>query len=202
VVDLPGVVGHPAFPATMEALVSRNGGTTLDAARDALENPDYVEGCQVADAVLLVPFFPRNLARRRLILGPDDEVPWFGERDDEVDYQLELGAIVGRRCRRATPEEAGSAIFGFTVLSDWVGRQRARVGAGSGVFRQDGERFALSLGPCVVTPEEFDGRRGEMTVRVDGAAWSTWTVISPRRPSNSSGVTTHGPNDSAKRSPS
>ena len=52
----------------------------------------------------------------------------------EVDYQLELGAIVGQRCRRVTPEDAEGAIFGFTVLSDWVGRQPTRVGTRGGLF--------------------------------------------------------------------
>ena len=43
VIDLPDAVGHPAFPPTMEALVARNGGTTLDAAREAFEHDDVME---------------------------------------------------------------------------------------------------------------------------------------------------------------
>ena len=181
IVDLPGAVGHPAFPDTMEALVARNGGTTLDAARDALEHPDHLEGCDVADARLLVPYFPRNLARRRMILGPGDPVPW--ERGlEDVDYRLELGCIVGRRLRRASAEEAGAAIFGFTVLSDWVGRTRSRVRAGGPHDGATGpsEPFALSLGPCVVTADEFDPSRGEMTARVDGRVWSSWELAEAR----------------------
>src|SRR5512144_1742084 len=100
-IDLPAAVGHPAFPVTMEALVARNGGTTLDAARDALEQPSYTEGCEVPDPVLLAPYFPRNLARRRTILGPDEPVPWAPDLE-EVDYRVELGCIVGRRLRRAS----------------------------------------------------------------------------------------------------
>ena len=40
IVDLPDAVGHPVFPLTLEALVARHGGTTLDAAREALAYPD------------------------------------------------------------------------------------------------------------------------------------------------------------------
>jgi len=47
VVDLPDAVGHPAFPATMEALVTRHRGTALDAATAALANPSYVEEARV-----------------------------------------------------------------------------------------------------------------------------------------------------------
>src|SRR5438034_7786013 len=57
VVDLPDAVGHPVFPTTMEALVSSSGGTVLDAARDALERDDALEG-SVPGARLMVPLLP------------------------------------------------------------------------------------------------------------------------------------------------
>jgi 2-keto-4-pentenoate hydratase/2-oxohepta-3-ene-1,7-dioic acid hydratase in catechol pathway len=181
VYDLPAAVGHPAFPASMEALVARNGGTTLDAARDALERPDYLEGCDLEEVDLLVPYFPRNLARRRTILEPGEPVPW-DVVHDEVDYRLELGCIVGRRLRRATPEEAEDAIFGYTVLVDWVGRRRARVLAGTSALSPGGrdEPFALSLGPSVVTTDEFDPTHGLMTALVDGSVWSSWDLADAR----------------------
>jgi 2-keto-4-pentenoate hydratase/2-oxohepta-3-ene-1,7-dioic acid hydratase in catechol pathway len=61
VVDLPDAVGHPAFPTTLEALVARNGGTTLDAAREALSDEENVHACSVAKARLLVPLLPSSL---------------------------------------------------------------------------------------------------------------------------------------------
>ena len=42
VVDLPGLVGHPAFPTSLESLVQRNGGTLMPAARAALERGVYL----------------------------------------------------------------------------------------------------------------------------------------------------------------
>ena len=50
VVDLPDAVGHPSFPATMEALVAYHGGTTLDAAAFALARPEAVETCALTSA--------------------------------------------------------------------------------------------------------------------------------------------------------
>src|SRR5262249_17390395 len=61
VIDLPDAVGHPAFPTTLEALVARNGGTTLDAAREALSDEENVRACSVARARLLVPLLPSSL---------------------------------------------------------------------------------------------------------------------------------------------
>src|SRR4030067_954586 len=49
VVSLPDLIGHPAYPNTMERLVVSNVGTVLDAARAALERDD-VELAVVAGA--------------------------------------------------------------------------------------------------------------------------------------------------------
>jgi len=58
VIDLPDAVGHPAFPTTLEALVARNGGTTLDAAREALSDEANVGACVVPRARLSEPPLP------------------------------------------------------------------------------------------------------------------------------------------------
>lgn len=61
VIDLPDAVGHPAFPTTLEALVARNGGTTLDAAREALSEEENAGAYAVPRARLLVPLLPSSL---------------------------------------------------------------------------------------------------------------------------------------------
>lgn len=86
VVDLPDVVGHPAFPETMEALV-RTGLGWLEVAREALEREGSVERHAVPEARLLVPLLPGSLrdflafedhvregAGRR---GQDVPEPWY-----------------------------------------------------------------------------------------------------------------------------
>ena len=76
VIDLPDAVGHPAFPSTMEALVARNGGTTLDAAREAFEHEDVMEFV-VESPRLLVPILPSSL---RDFLAFEDHVRRGAER--------------------------------------------------------------------------------------------------------------------------
>ena len=91
------------------------------------------------------------------IYGPGDEVPHPGGTR-ELDYELEVAAIIG----------ADQRIGGFTVMNDWSARdvQRAEMRVGLGPSK--GKDFATSLGPLVVTPDEFDGRSGRMTARVNG----------------------------------
>ncbi|MDX6512799.1 MAG: hypothetical protein QOE36_2303 [Gaiellaceae bacterium] len=91
------------------------------------------------------------------IYGPGDEIP-YPEGTSELDYELEVAAIVG----------AEGAIAGFTVMNDWSARdlQRAEMRVGLGPAK--GKDFATSLGPIVVTPDEFDGSAAAMIARVNG----------------------------------
>jgi fumarylacetoacetate (FAA) hydrolase len=91
------------------------------------------------------------------IYGPDAEVP-FPEGSDELDYELEVAGVVGAEGR----------IAGFTVMNDWSARdlQLAEMRVGLGPAK--GKDFATSLGPVLVTVDEFDGAEAEMTARVNG----------------------------------
>ncbi|MFY9579772.1 MAG: fumarylacetoacetate hydrolase family protein [Gaiellaceae bacterium] len=91
------------------------------------------------------------------IFGPEDNIP-YPEGTQELDYELEAAAIIG----------ADGEIGGFTVMNDWSARdlQRAEMKVGLGPAK--GKDFATSLGPVVVTPDEFDGTKGTMVARVNG----------------------------------
>ena len=81
VVDLSELVGHPAFPSSLEGLVSRNGGTVLDAARYALEREGHQMRLEPSPG-LLAPLLPTSLRSieaedgHRRMLGPGQDVPW------------------------------------------------------------------------------------------------------------------------------
>lgn len=168
VVDLPDAVGHPAFPTTMEALIARNGGTTLDAARDALEHPEYVLEFSVPGARLLAPFLPPAFRGHRLVLGPEDAVPW-PTAEGSLDYRVEVACLIGQPGHDLSEEEAAALIFGYTLMNDWAG-------GGEDDYEQnrggpDGFGFAISLGPILVTSDEYDAT-GMIMARVDGEVWS------------------------------
>jgi fumarylacetoacetate (FAA) hydrolase len=91
------------------------------------------------------------------IFGPEDEIP-YPPGTNELDYELEVAAIIG----------ADGAIGGFTVMNDWSARDLQRKEMKVGLGPAKGKDFATSLGPIVVTPDEFDGSDGEMVARVNG----------------------------------
>jgi fumarylacetoacetate (FAA) hydrolase len=89
--------------------------------------------------------------------GDGDEVP-YPEGTHELDYELECAAIIG----------AEGKIGGFTVMNDWSARDLQRQEMRVGLGPAKGKDFATSLGPILVTPDEFDGTSGVMTARVNG----------------------------------
>jgi fumarylacetoacetate (FAA) hydrolase len=91
------------------------------------------------------------------IYGPGDEIPSPPETN-ELDYELEVAAIIG----------AEAQIGGFTIMNDWSARDLQRAEMKVGLGPSKGKDFATSLGPIVVTPDEFDGSSGTMVARVNG----------------------------------
>jgi 2-keto-4-pentenoate hydratase/2-oxohepta-3-ene-1,7-dioic acid hydratase in catechol pathway len=170
VVDLPDLVGHPAFPATMERLVRGNGGTVLDAARAALER-DEAEAYVVEEARLLASIVPATLRSpdaadgARRVFGPDDEIPW-PEGAGWLEFHPKIAAVLRRPVDDPlAPEETPAVVFGYTLVADWL----ARSATGDPIPSPDG--VPVSIGPCVVTADEIDPQTAFVTVRVDGAEW-------------------------------
>lgn len=186
VVDLPDLVGHPAFPTTLEALVASSGGTVMDAARAALER-DEAASHVVRHARILTPLHPTSLLMpevsgvQRRIVGPEQDVPWPGEAA-WVDCEPKIAAVLGRETTGASAEHVRGAIFGYTLVSDWAAHDA------SGDPMSTTEGLPLAIGPCVVTADELDPQTIVVQVRVDGrelakgslngAAESLWALIS------------------------
>jgi len=91
------------------------------------------------------------------IYGPDAAIP-YPEETEELDYELEVAAVIG----------AEGQIGGFTVMNDWSARdvQRSEMKVGLGPAK--GKDFGTSVGPVVVTVDEFPGDAAEMVARVNG----------------------------------
>lgn len=91
------------------------------------------------------------------VYGPEDEIP-YPAGTAELDYELEVAAVIGR----------DGTIAGFTVMNDWsardIQRKEMRVGLGPAKAKD----FATSMGPVLVTTDEFDGTSARMTARVNG----------------------------------
>ena len=111
------------------------------------------------------------------IVGPDDPVaapPGCGE----LDYELEVAAVVGRGGSDLDAAAAEGHIAGFTVMNDWSARDLQRREMRLGLGPAKGKDFATSLGPFLVTPDELEPYREgsayglDMVATVNGREWS------------------------------
>lgn len=103
-------------------------------------------------------------------LGPGDEVPWPGYTQ-RLDYELELGIVIGRSGTGLRPENALDHVLGLTILNDVSARDiQAREMTG-GLGPSKGKHFACVTGPVITTLDDIppDGLR--MATRVNGETW-------------------------------
>jgi 2-keto-4-pentenoate hydratase/2-oxohepta-3-ene-1,7-dioic acid hydratase in catechol pathway len=111
------------------------------------------------------------------VIGPDDDAP-SAPGSTELDFELEVAAIIGRGGSDLDPAEAEKYVAGFCVMNDWSARdvQRREMKLSMGPVK--GKDFATSLGPMLVTPDELESARSgraydlAMTATVNGREYS------------------------------
>jgi hypothetical protein len=166
-VDLPAAVGHPAFPATLEGLVTRSRGSALEAARAALGNPEYVANAWVAPIPrVLAPLSLPDAGRGRSV-APDAVVSWL--EGTPCEWQPEIACVIGRVGRDVTPEEARALVFGFLLASTWT----------LPADEDEPTPTATALGPCLVTIDDFDLTDVTLTTRVNKGVWAQERIGDP-----------------------
>ena len=100
------------------------------------------------------------------LVGAHDDI-WLPAESSAVDWEAELGIVIGRAVRRASAAEARDAIAGYTVVNDvsmrdWQYRT-AQWDAGKTW------EHATPVGPWLVTPDEVDHATDlQVTCDVDG----------------------------------
>jgi fumarylacetoacetate (FAA) hydrolase len=129
---------------------------------------------QVADAWYRLPIFYFSNTLR--VFGPDEEVP-FPSATDRLDYELELGCVIGREGSDISAADGMDYIAGFTLFNDWSARDLQFDEMAVRLGPAKGKDCATSLGPWVVTTDEMapflhDGRLAvRCTLRVNGIPW-------------------------------
>lgn len=117
------------------------------------------------------------------VIGHDVDVPWPGYTE-HMDYELELGYVIGRRGENLTPENALDHLFGITIFNDFSARDCQSVEMSIAMGPTKCKDFAYGIGPWITTVDEFkDLDRIGMEVRVNGETWGKgdssnklWTI--------------------------
>jgi fumarylacetoacetate (FAA) hydrolase len=139
-------------------------------------------GGEIPEAWFRLPiFYFSNVSEIR---GPGDPV-WAPKGSNELDYELEVAALVDTPARDLDAERAEEVIGGYAILNDWSARDLQRDETTVRLGPAKGKDFATSIGPWLVTPDELADRRSgngfdlAMTATVNGTETSrgTWASV-------------------------
>ena len=84
--------------------------------------------------------------------GTGDPIPAYEGMVDGLDYEVELGVILGNDVKNATAEEAKDSIFGYTIIND-VSARNLQTRHKQWYRGKSLDGFA-PMGPCIVTADE------------------------------------------------
>lgn len=106
-------------------------------------------------------------------IGPEDEVIW-PQYTDVLDYELELGMVIGTDGFNIKESNAIDHIFGFTVLNDISARDIQKKEMAVRLGPAKGKDFCTIIGPVITTIDEFDFKEPDllMTAKINGKEWS------------------------------
>jgi 2-keto-4-pentenoate hydratase/2-oxohepta-3-ene-1,7-dioic acid hydratase in catechol pathway len=167
-------------PATMAALLDR-GDSAVDELRERAANADVrATGAPLSELTLLAPIprpgkvvavgrnYREHAAEQGVeppgapllfakwptaVIGHRAEIRWSPELTEQVDWEAELGVVIGRRARRVGVEEALDAVLGYTCLND-VSARDLQFGDGQWTRGKSLDTFC-PIGPVVVTRDEL-----------------------------------------------
>lgn len=101
------------------------------------------------------------------VIGPEQPIVFSVEQTARVDWEGELGVIVGRALRDVSVEEALDGVFGYTVAND-VSARDLQFGDGQWTRGKSLDTFC-PIGPLVATPDELgDPQALAIATRVNG----------------------------------
>lgn len=124
--------------------------------RDFVAFEEHVEGMRhlagLPDAWYDAPTF--YFSNPYATLGPADDVP-VPPGCSVLDFELEVAAVIGRPGRDVAPEDGWGHVAGLTILNDWSARDLQAREMQVGLGPAKGKDTATTLGPWLVTADEF-----------------------------------------------
>jgi 2-keto-4-pentenoate hydratase/2-oxohepta-3-ene-1,7-dioic acid hydratase in catechol pathway len=102
------------------------------------------------------------------VAGPYDDIVVDRSVTDQVDWEVELGVVIGKSGRNIARERALEHVFGFTAVND-VSARDIQFGWGGQYFKGKSIDGFCPLGPWIVTRDEIaDPQSLHLLLRVNG----------------------------------
>jgi 2-keto-4-pentenoate hydratase/2-oxohepta-3-ene-1,7-dioic acid hydratase in catechol pathway len=101
------------------------------------------------------------------VIGPGESVNSALDVTQSVDYEGELGVVIGRRTFKAEKSEAMASVFGYTIINDVTSRELQKR-HGQWVIGKGIDTFC-PMGPWLVTADEIEElTKLQLTTTVNG----------------------------------
>mgnify|MGYP001010797236 CR=1 FL=1 len=125
---------------------------------------------EAASQGLKLPEYPMYFTKSgNTIVGPGAAIEIDPTLTTQVDWEIELTAVIGTGGRDISKADALSHVFGYTVAND-VSARDLQFRHGGQFFKGKSLDTFCPLGPCIVTADEIpDPYALAMKVRVNGA---------------------------------
>jgi 2-keto-4-pentenoate hydratase/2-oxohepta-3-ene-1,7-dioic acid hydratase in catechol pathway len=102
--------------------------------------------------------------------GPFDDVPVDRAVTSQVDWEVELGVIIGTTGKNIRGADALAHVFGYTVIND-ISARDVQIAHGGQWFKGKSLDGSCPMGPMVVTADEFgDPQAKRLQCRVNGVS--------------------------------
>jgi 2,4-diketo-3-deoxy-L-fuconate hydrolase len=136
------------------------------AAANYVDHHKEMKGGSLPEKSLGQPYFFTKLTRQTVI-GPDEPIK-IPSPEARIDWEAEIGVVIGRRCRRVSASDAMEYVAGYLILNDLS--DRARNFRKDWFFKYDwlgGKSFDTSapMGPWI-TPKELIRDPHDLSIRL------------------------------------
>ena len=126
------------------------------------------EGFRARGQETKLPTAPQFFTKpRTAIVGPGDDVPLDPKVTSALDYEVELGVIIGKTGKNISQAAALDHVFGYTIINDVTARDLQR--RHDQWFKGKGIDGSCPMGPVVVHKSRIPDPQGlNITMRVNG----------------------------------
>lgn len=95
-------------------------------------------------------YFSKRVSRAT---APGEEVPSYKGLVDSLDYEAELGVVLGKEAKGVAPEKALEYVFGYTIVND-ISARNIQTRHKQWYLGKSLDGFT-PIGPCIVTADEI-----------------------------------------------
>jgi len=149
---------RPLKSVTLDAPISRPG-KIVALGKNYLDH--IVEtGSDIPDQPVIFAKFSSS------VIGPDDPIS-MPEVSSKLDWEVELGVVIGKTCRNVSEKKALDYVAGYTIIND-ISARDLQMGDGQWVRGKSLDGFC-PMGPCIVTQDELgSASKLKMHTKVNG----------------------------------